>query len=376
MVDRAHRVVDDIRTGLEGLIKANGISLFRGIGRFVSPTEVKVIGKDSAHLSAEKIIIATGSYPKVIPAFTPDGERIHDSTSLLQLKSLPKTLAVIGGGVIGCEFASMMNLLGVEVTIFEMLPRLIATEAEELSSYLAKSFTKKGIHLHLSASVQGVIREGDHVTVSGKKFEMALISVGRSVKSDELHLSNIGLGLDSRGAIPVNDRMETAVPGVYAVGDATGKWWLAHWGTENGIVAAKNAMGIPTRAHENAVPSVIFTDPEISSVGVKEEGPHLTVGKFPFSVLGKSQAIGETEGFVKILADRSTGQVVGAQVVGHEASTLIAEMTLAIANELTLDCITETIHAHPTLPEAVMEAAFVASGKPLHMPPKRERAKV
>lgn len=381
MVQRKDRIVNGIRKGLEGLIAANKITVFRGMGKLNSANEIKVTGDDNLVIQADKIIIATGSEPRNMPAFPFDYEKIHDSTSLLEMKKLPKSIVVIGGGVIGCEFASLYAALGVEVTILELLPRLIPMEDKVVSAELTKIFEKKGIKIHTNVQVAKIERNGKGITVhtaDGAKFnaEISLVSVGRSLNTSNIGLDKVGIALNPNGTIPVDDKMETCVPGIYAVGDIASKWWLAHVATHQGVVAASNACGHPMRMHYNAIPSVIFTHPEIGTVGMTlddalAKGYQAVVGAFPFQALGKSQAAFQTEGFAQVIIDKRTGQILGAQVVGHEASTLVAEMAVAIANELTIECVAETIHAHPTIAEAWMEAAFASLGYPLHLPPKR-----
>lgn len=385
MVDRKDQVVGNLRKSLEGLIASNKITTFHGFGKLTSPTSIKISGKDNVEIFADKIIIATGSEPRNISAFPFDYKKVHDSTSLLEMRQLPKKLAIIGGGVIGCEFASLYSILGVEVTIFEMMPRIIPMEAEGVSNALTKAFKEKGIAIETSAAVEGIDTSGKGVTVKlsgGKTVEadMALVSVGRKLNTSDIGLEKAGVLALDNGMIAVNDKMETSVPGIYAIGDIASKWWLAHVATHQGIIAASNATGHPMRMNYRSIPNVIFTSPEIATVGLslqqaQEEGYSATVGSFPFQALGKSQASIQTEGFAQIILDKKTGQVLGAQVVGHEASILIAEMTIAITNELTVECITETIHAHPTLAEAWMEAAFLGENAPLHWPPKPSKNK-
>lgn len=383
MADRKDRVVNHIRSGLEGLIASNQITLFRGYGELISRTEIKVKGEQSVLIEASNIILATGSEPRNIPAFPFDYKRIHDSTSLLELKSLPKSLVIIGGGVIGCEFASLYATLGVEVTIVELLPRLLPMEAQEISLSLTKSFSKRGIKTETGIKVEKIDSSPQGIVVKaegGKAFsaEMALVSVGRSLNTKGIGLEKVGVLVRDDGIIQVDDRMETTVSGIYAVGDIASKWWLAHVATHQGLVAAENAAGRSAHMHYGAIPNVIFTHPEIASVGLSLEdalkkGYKAKAAAFPFQALGKSQATLQTEGFAQIVVDENCGQILGAQVVGHEASTLIAEIAVAIANELVVESITETIHAHPTISEAWMEAAFLAEGLPLHLPPKPQR---
>lgn len=384
MVDRKDNVVGSIRKSLEGLIAANKITLFRGFGKLTSANSVKVIGKDNAEILADAIILATGSEPRNIPAFPFDYKKIHDSTSLLELRKLPKKLAIIGGGIIGCEFASLYAILGVEVVILEMMPRIIPMESEGVSTALSKAFAKKGISIETNVFVEGIDTKGKGVKVNlsgGKSIsaDIALVAVGRSLNTVDIGLDKAGVIVQDNGLVTVDNKMETNIAGVYAVGDISSRWWLAHVATHQGLVAANNATGHHAEMNYNAVPSVIFTHPEIATVGMSleqalEKGYAATLGSFPFQALGKSQAALHTDGFAQIVLDKSTGQLLGAQVVGHEASTLIAEMALAIANELTVECITETIHAHPTIAEAWMEAAFISEEKPLHWLPKKSKA--
>lgn len=383
MAKRKDQVVTDIRKGLEGLIKSNQITVFRGHGKFISSKEIKITGQDNLIITADKTIIATGSEPRNIPAFPFDYERIHDSTSLLELKKLPKSIVIVGGGVIGCEFASLYATLGVKVTVLELLPRILPMEEKGVSEALSKAFQKKGIAVHTQTQVAGIDRTAKGVSVrlaDGQTFpaDIALVSVGRSLNTGAIGLDKIGIAVKENGMIPVNEKMETVVHGIYAVGDIASKWWLAHVASHQGLVAANNACGYSAEMHYNAVPSVTFTHPEVGTVGMTLEdalknGYQATVGAFPFQALGKSQAIHQTDGFAQIVLDKRTGQILGAQVVGYEASTLITQMALAIANELTVECITETIHPHPTLAEAWLEAAFVGIGMPLHLPPKKAR---
>ena len=374
-------VVDKMRSGLEGLIAANKITVFRGLGEFVAPHEIKVKGQDNAILEADKIIIATGSEPRQIAAFSFDYEKIHDSTSLLALNRLPKSIAIVGGGVIGCEFASLYATLGVEVTILEMLPRILATEANEISQALAKAFIKKGIKVQTGIGVQKIERTeaGIQITLAdGTIFsaEICLVAVGRTLNTSNIGLDKAGLAPLENGMIAVNDKMETAVAGIYAVGDIASKWWLAHVASHQGLVAADNACDVESHMHYNAIPSIIFTHPEIGSVGLSLEeatkkGYKARLGAFPFSALGKSQAALQASGFAQIVIDEKTGQILGAQVIGFEAATLIAQMALAITNELTVESVAETIHAHPTISEAWHESSLIAAGLPLHFPPKK-----
>lgn len=380
MKTRKDGVIEKIRKSLEGLILSNSIVILRGTAEFVSPRELKVKGENNVLLTADKIIIATGSEPLDIGAFPCDHEKVFNSSSLLELTKLPKSLAVIGGGYIGCEFASLYAELGVKVTILEALPSIVSLQGKAVSEALTKAFTKKGIEIKTGVMVEGIDKTEGGVSIRLKDSpphasDIALVAIGRRVVSDTLAIQNAGVAITDRGAILVNDRMETNVPGIYAIGDVTGQYMLAHVASHQGIVAAANATGGSAQMHYNAVPAVIFTDPEIATVGMTLEqaeatGRSINVGKFPFQALGKSVATIETDGFAQILTDKKTGEILGAQVVGHESASLIAELALAIHNEITVEDLADTIHAHPTLPEAWMEAALLAEGTPIHFPPK------
>lgn len=383
MKQRKDQVIEKIRKGLDGLIASNHITVIKGFGKFVSPNEIKVIGEENRFVKAGKVIIATGSEPKDISAFPFDYQKIHSSTSILELTTLPGKLIIIGGGVIGCEFASLYSELGVEVVILEMLPGIIAAEGKSISEALSATFKKKGIQIHSGVTVESVDSSGEGVTVKLKdgnlvQGDMALVAVGRKLNTDQIALDKIGVQVTDKGVVNVNDRMETSVPGVYAIGDITAKWMLAHVASHQGIVAAENATGSSSIMHYNAVPSVIFTHPEIGTVGYTlekalENGYNAVIGKFPFQALGKSQASIATEGFAQVVVDKNTRQILGAQVMGYEASSLIAEMALAIQNELTIESVTQTIHAHPTIAEVWLESMFVAADLPIHLPPKPKK---
>lgn len=377
------QTVSRMRKNLDKLVEAHQVHIFRGFGQLTSPREIKVQGTDSARIEAKSIILATGSEPLELPSMPFDGEFIHSSDTILDWKTLPKSLVIVGGGVIGCEFASLYAELGVRVTILEALPDIIATETRSVTQALRKSFKDRGIDVQTSVRVEKITPQDNGVQVTLSEgdplfAEKALIAVGRKLRTHSIGLENAGVLIGSRGEIPVDEKMETNVSGIYAIGDITAKWQLAHVATHQGMIAANNATGHSSVMHYNAVPSVIFTHPEIASVGMtpekaQEKGYDITMGTFPYQALGKAMAALHTEGFAQIVADRSTGEILGAQVMGYEASNLISEMTLAIANELTLDCVIDTIHAHPTLGEIWLEAALLAKETPLHLPPKRKR---
>lgn len=384
MKKRKDDVVNGIRHNLEGLIASNKITIFRGYGKMLSPYEVAVTGQDEAILEGKTIILATGSEPRGLPNIPYDYERIHDSTSLLEITELPKKIVIIGGGVIGCEFACLFNAFDVDVTIVELLPNILPTEGKNVSDTLAASLKNKGIKIETSVVVEKVEHKKNDMEVhlaDGRSLsaDCVLVSTGRKYNTDSVGLEKAGVIVEKDGSIPTDETMRTNIPHIFAIGDITGKWILAHVASHQGMIAADNAAGYSNRMNYNAVPAVIFTNPEIGTIGLTleraiEEGYDAKIGKFPFQALGKSQATIETEGFAQVIVEKTTGQILGAQVVGFEAATLIAEMAVAIGNELTIHSISETIHAHPTIAEAWMEAAFLATDMPLHLPPKVKRS--
>jgi dihydrolipoamide dehydrogenase len=383
MKTRKDNVVNGIKKSLEGLIRSNGVTIFKGKAEFTALNEVKVVGENNELLSFKKAIIATGSEPLDIPAFPCDHEKIFNSSSILAQSTLPKEIAIIGGGYIGCEFASLYAELGVKVTLIEALPAILSLQGSTVSDTMTKAFKRKGVEIVAGAAVKSIDTQGSGILVhlDGKdpiSADVALVSIGRKIISSGLGLEKVGIATERNGAIPVNDKMETTVPGIYAIGDVTGKFLLAHVASHQGCIAAANACGEDLKMHYNAVPSVIFTHPEIASVGmtldeVEKSGIEHSIGKFPFQALGKAVAAMETEGFAQVIAEKKTGRVLGALVVGEGAASLISEMALAIQNELTVECIANTIHAHPTLPEAWHEAALLSIDSPIHFPPKARK---
>ncbi len=377
MIQRKNDVVQKLRTSLESLISSNGIEIIKGYGSFASPNQISIQNSNGTitTIEAENIIIATGSEPKDIRQFPFDGKAIHSSTSILDIEKLPKSMVVVGGGVIGCEFASLFSDLGVNVTIIEALDRIIPLECETVSSYLAKSFAKRGITIVTSTMVQNIKKKSDGVVVeiaSGSPIEAscALVAIGRTLNADGLQVEKAGVKTE-KGAIIVDDTMQTSSKHIWAIGDVVAKSMYAHTATHQGLIVADNILGHKAKMYYNAIPGVIFTRPEIGSVGMsfstaKKNGYQAVLASYPIQGLGKAQAELHTEGFAQIVVDEKTGQILGAQVVGHDAGNLIAQMALAIANELTIESITETVHAHPTLSEVWMEAGFVMQEIPLH----------
>jgi dihydrolipoamide dehydrogenase len=381
MKRRKDQVLSSIRQSLEGLLKNHGVTLIKGSAEFLSHRALKINCEDSFFLEASKMIIASGSTTLDIPSLPCDHTHIMNSTSILEMEKLPESLLIIGGGYIGCEFASLYSSLGVKVTIVEAMPTILAAQGKTISSFITKIFKNKDIEILANTSVKTLEVQNNTVKAlltngSTIQAEKALISIGRKVVTEGLHVEKAGIVVTDKKVIPINSKMETEVPGIYAIGDVTGKAMLAHVASHQGMIAAQNACGQEAFMHYHAVPAVIFTAPEIATVGITEDEalekklPY-QVGTFPFAALGKAQASLHTEGFAQIMINTQTREILGACMVGHEASSMIGQMALAIQNELTVDCIIDTIHAHPTMTEAWLEAALLAINSPIHFPPKR-----
>ncbi len=376
---RKARIVKMLTTGVSGLLKRAGVTLIKGRATFTAAHEVEITTNDSKQkLTCDNIIIATGSRPAMLPLPGFDAPGVIDSTGALALEELPESMLIIGGGVIGVEFATIFSTFGVKVTIVEMLSNLIPTMDTELGSAMEKSFKRRKIKLYLDSRVEK-LEEVDgklsaHVTTPKKELDIAadkiLVSVGRKPNVEDLGLEAAGIEYE-RGGITVDSKLQTSVPGVYAIGDVKPGIWLAHVAEREGEIAAENIMGHDEEVDYKTVPSCVFTHPEASSVGLteaqaREDGYEVIVGNFPFAANGKALSYGTREGFVKIVANKKYGEVLGVHIFGPHASDLIHEAGLALAVEATLDDIDATIHGHPTLAEVLMEASLDARGKALH----------
>ncbi len=371
-------VVDKLTSGVDYLCKGNNVKIIKGTGTFKGPSELEVkTTSGTESIEAKNIIIATGSRPFELPSFKFDGTRIITSTEALALTEVPKNLVVIGGGVTGLEMGTMYAELGSKVTVIEMLDQLLPGTDIELVRIVERSLRRLGVEYHVKSKAKEY-RDGkvfaDLEDGQEKAFEAdkVLVTVGRRPNSDQIGLEKTGVKTDSHGFIQVDTKMQTNVPGIYAIGDVVGPPMLAHKASKEGIVAAEVIAGMSSEADFRAIPGVIFTDPEIATVGLteaqaKEKGHEPIVGKFPFAALGRALLAGETEGFVKIVADKSSDLVLGVHIVGDEASDMISEAALAIEMGATLEDIALTIHPHPTLPEGIMEASEAAKGKAIHI---------
>jgi len=382
IVERKNKVVEIQIKGIKALFKSWGIRLIEGRGKLSSPKRINVSLSDGSteDIEADRIIIATGSRPADIPIFPFDGKRILSSDHAVNPDSIPKSLLIIGAGVIGCEFAFIYREFGSEVTMVEMMPRAVSTEDEEISQILERELKKNKIKLITNTSVERVEVKEDRVIAglsNGKtvEAEKVLVSIGRKVNTDGIGLEEIGIKTGQRGEIIVDNRMQTNIEGVYAIGDVVGGIMLAHLASREGIVSAENAMGHDSKINYEVVPAVIFTNPEIASVGLREHqaserGIKYRIGRFQFRALGKAHAIGEIAGMFKIIAEEDTDKVLGVHIIGPHASDLIHEAALAMQKGLTARDIAETIHAHPTLAEGLMETAEDVHGSAIHAPKK------
>ncbi len=372
-------VVDRLVGGVKTLLKANGVKVIEGEASFIDKTKVKVVTKDGEQeVTSDKFIIAVGSVPAVVPIEGINSPQCIDSTGALSLEALPKSMAVIGGGVIGVEMATAYSAFGTKVTIIEMLPRLLMNIDADAVGIIAKSLEEKGVDIMTSTKVVSVADKGATAVVKvekdGKELEVeaekVLVCIGRKSATASLNLEAAGIEAE-RGIIKVNDHMETNVRNIYAIGDCTGGVMLAHVASMQGEAAAENAMGVDSRYDGKTNPACVYTSPETASVGyteeaAKKEGISYTVGMFDLGGNGKSIIMNGGKGFVKIIAHSRSKKILGMQIIGPRATDLIAEGALAISVNAGIEDIIKTIHAHPTVSEAVREAALAADGRAIH----------
>ena len=378
MIRYKDKIVGQLRNGIRQLLAANRVKLFTGGASFKDRGTISI--GDSTAISAAKVILATGS-TSAVPGFLPKHERVVESRRFLELDRLPRTLLVLGGGFIGCELACMAAMLGVKVTLVELLEDILLLLDPDVRREVRNAMEKGlGIRVLTGKALEHIAADaaGARGSLGGEVLEADLLlsAVGRKPVTEGLNLEHAGLAANQGGFIETDDYCRTRVATIYAIGDVTGKTQLAHYATAQGITAAENALGPKPRAHQTLVPNVIFTSPEIGTVGLSEEDARkqnraVKVGQFRFAGLGRALAVGETRGFVKWIADAATGQLLGAAAVGPHATELIAEAAAAIRAELTTRELGRIIHAHPTFSEAWMEAAHVLHGEAIHAAPKR-----
>jgi dihydrolipoamide dehydrogenase len=380
MMERKDGVVGIQVKGIRALFKSWGITLVEGTGRLLGGMRVEATRKDGSTemFHADKVIIATGSRPAQMSAFPLDGTHILSSDDAFGLREIPGSMIIVGAGVIGCEWACIFGELGTEITMVETLPRVIATEDRDISDLLAREFKKKKIRILTNVRVESVSTLPEGVAAlldNGMKLkaERMLVSIGRALNTENIGLETLGIAQGDHGEIRVDERMQTDVEGVYAVGDVTGGMLLAHVASREGMVAASNACGKTERMQYETVPAAIFTLPEIASVGLpefraKEMGIRTRTGHFPVRGLGKAHALGEIAGLFKVVADYESDKVLGVHIIGARASDVIHEAALALQKGLTVRDMAGTIHAHPTLSEGLAEAAEDVHGQALHVP--------
>jgi dihydrolipoamide dehydrogenase len=383
MIARKNEVVQSLVKGIATLFKQWNIQQVAGRGELVSDRQVRVTDFEgtTSLLEADAIVLATGSSWPQLPKFPIDGQQVISSKEALELVDIPRNILIVGGGVEGCEFSCLFSGLGSQVTVIEMMPTLLPMEDDDTVAILTREFKKRKFQLALNTTIQDwqSTAEGIHATLSSGQSVVAekmLISVGRRMNSRGLGLETVGVKTGSREEILVDEHMETSIPGVYAIGDVTGKSMLAHVASAQGKVAASNAMGTTQSINYDVIPAGIFTLPEIGRVGLteqqaKERGVNISIGRFRYGGLGKAQAVGETAGQFKIIADQQSKKIVGVHIIGAHAADLIHEGALAMQGGLTVTDMADMIHAHPTLSEGLMEAAEDMEGLAIHQARKR-----
>ena len=382
-VKRSRQNSDRLTKGVGFLMKKNNIAVFMGEAKFKAKDTLNVTDKDGkvTELKAKNIILATGASAMVPPVWKVDGEKVVTYSEAILQTTLPKSVVVIGSGAIGVEFSTIWSAYGVDVTIVEMLPRIVPLEDEEVSKELEKEFKKRGIKIMTSHKVESVeaTKTGVQVKVSAEgketvlEADQALVAIGFRPNSKGLGLEEVSVKISERGFVEVDEKMQTNVPGIWAVGDVTGKLMLAHVGSTMGIVAAEHIGGHETVTLDyEMMPRATYSYPQVASFGLteaqaRERGYNIKVGRFPFQANGKALGLGDYAGFVKIVMDEKYGEILGAHMIGPEVTELLPELTLAHMMELTPHEIARNVHAHPTLSEAIMEAAHGADGSPIHI---------
>ncbi|MCK0109512.1 dihydrolipoyl dehydrogenase [Flavobacteriaceae bacterium S0825] len=375
MIARKQAVVDQTTGGIDFLMKKNKIDVYEGFGSFKDATHITISGKETIEIEAKNTIIATGSKPSTLPFIKLDKERVFTSTEALKLKEIPKHMIVIGGGVIGLELGQVYKRLGAEVSVIEYMDRIIPTMDSGLSRELNKVLKKQKFKINASHKVKSVERVGDEVIVKadnkkGEEVEFrgdyCLVSVGRRPYTDGLNAEAAGVKLNDRGQVEVNDHLQTSASNIYAIGDVIKGAMLAHKAEEEGVFVAETIAGQKPHIDYNLIPGVVYTWPEVAAVGkteedLKEAGVEYKVGQFPMRALGRSRASMDLDGFVKILADKSTDEILGVHMVGARAADMIAEAVVAMEYRASAEDVSRISHAHPTFTEAIKEAALAAT---------------
>ncbi|MBS6024111.1 MAG: dihydrolipoyl dehydrogenase [Paeniclostridium sordellii] len=385
IMGRKNKIVNQLIGGIEFLFDKRGINLINGFGKLIDKNkiEVKKENGEVEIIEADKIILANGSQPVILPMFPYDKDRVITSDEALNLKEVPKSLLIVGGGVIGCEFGQFFRTLGTEVTIVEMFDQLLPLEDKDVAKQLQRQFKKDKIKVMTGVRIEKceiVDNEVVAILSNGKqiKAEKALLSIGRKPNLENSGVEDIGITLE-RGKIVVNENLETNIEGIYAIGDLINTPFLAHVASKEGLIAAQNAVcGNSKTVNYSAIPRCVYTDPEVSGVGKTEkelqsEGIDYHTGQFDFRALGKAQAIGHFQGFIKIIVNQED-KIIGASIVGPHATDLLTELSLAVHLGLTVEEVGDVIHAHPTLSEGIMEALHDVHGECIHAAPKLVKA--
>jgi len=376
---RKDKVLAKLRGGIKGLFGARKVTLYAGTAKFTGPGKIQVTKADGSveEITGKNTIIASGSVPTRIPGWPTDANLVCTSDEALHWDDLPKSLLIVGGGVIGCEFACMMHEYGVDVTVAEMMDGLLPGMERQLGTALEQSFKKRGIKILTSVKVEKLAAQGNAVaaSISGQpelKVDRVLVAIGRRPNTEALGLDSIGLDTD-RGFIRVNDRMQTSVAGVYCIGDANGRCLLAHAASAHGVTAVEDALG-HGKDLTLPVPGAVYTFPEVGAVGLttqqaNDQGIPVRVGEFPIGHLGKAMAVGEEFGFVRVVSHRDTDALLGVHMIGHNATEIIEAATAMLGQKVSTAALGEMIFAHPTIGEAVKEAAEDVFSQALHLPP-------
>ncbi len=381
MIARKQAVVDQTTGGIDFLMKKNKIDVYEGLGSFKDATHIVISGNETTEIEAKNTIIATGSKPSSLPFISIDKERVITSTEALKLKEIPKHLIVIGGGVIGLELGQVYKRLGAEVTVIEYMNRIVPTMDTAVSKELNKVLKKQKFKINTSHKVTSVERKGDEVTVKaenkkGEEVEFVgdycLVSVGRKPYTDGLNAEAAGVKLTDRGQIEVNDHLQTSASNIYAIGDVVKGAMLAHKASEEGVLVAEILAGQKPHINYNLIPGVVYTWPEVAAVGktedeLKETGVDYKVGQFPMRALGRSRASMDLDGFVKVLADKNTDEILGVHMVGARAADMIAEAVVAMEYRASAEDVSRMSHAHPSFTEAIKEACLAVDDKALHI---------
>jgi dihydrolipoamide dehydrogenase len=379
-IKRSRQVAEQLSKGIAFLMKKNKIIHIEGKGKLTSNTSIEITkGANKKMVEAKKIILATGCRPSTFPGMELDGKKIISSKEAMTLNKIPKTIVIIGSGAIGVEFSYFFNEYGSEVHLIEMLPRILPIEDEDISKELQRNFKKAGIKIHTDSKVSKIDALKSKVKIHLKKkgdakeieADIALVAVGVTGNIENIGLEDIGVAVDN-DSITINEFNQTSIPNIYGIGDVTGPPWLAHVASAQGHVAAEHSAGqkvVPV--DYNNIPSCTYSQPQVASIGLtenlaKDKGHEIKIGKFDFRASGKAMATGNIDGFVKLVFDNKYGELLGAHIIGYEATEMIAELGLARALESTWNELATTVHAHPTLSEAVMEAALDAMGQGLH----------